>query len=125
MATVKIEVLLACLNELALHLAERFPADVDFSRHEDCYWVFRASWPLHNQPEDRTTISREISIRIGKENLANYAEYDIEKKRLAREQLDAIVERRMAEYDDGSSLKRYEVKEPFIIDVHEEWATVA
>ncbi|WP_321943000.1 hypothetical protein [Paraburkholderia tropica] len=111
------------LNQLATHLADRFPADVDYSRHEDCYWIFRASWPLHGQPEDRSTISREVTIRIGKANLANYAGYDSEKKQAALDHLDAIVKERMTKYDDGSSCKRHEDKDPFIVDVHEEWAT--
>ncbi|MET2524610.1 hypothetical protein ABXT34_15110 [Ralstonia sp. SM1884_UCD616_TZ26] len=113
---------LGTLNELALLLVPQFPAGIMYNRHEECWWIFRASWPLADQPKGFVTISREVTIRVGRDNLANYHNYDSDKKRRARDHLQQLVNQRMADYDEGRSEKQYAVLEPFIIDVQRDWA---
>jgi len=78
------------LNELADGLADLFPKDAEFWRHEDADRNFVISWRFAGQPRNLTQISREISVRWGEESVAAYPRLNADRRVAARTTFDSL-----------------------------------
>jgi hypothetical protein len=109
------------LNELADGLADLFPKDAEFWRHEDADRNFVISWRFAGQPRNLTQISREISVRLGEESVAAYPRLNADRRVAARTRLRESVSAQLANFSDGRDSPRGAVKQPFIISVPNNW----
>jgi hypothetical protein len=109
------------LNELAECLADLFPEDAEFWRHEDADRNFVISWKLAGQPKNLTQISREISVRLSEAAVAAYPRLNLDRQAAARARLRQSVSAQLDDFSDGRDSPRGAVKQPFIISVPNNW----
>ncbi|MEW9586521.1 hypothetical protein [Paraburkholderia sp. DGU8] len=104
------------LSALFDGVVDVFPPDARYSRYDDSERNFIVKWPLKGQPADKSPTSKEVSIRFSEEALHTYSGMSQEDKAAAHQILRALIQQRMAGYDEGRDVSRYGAKEPFIVD---------
>ena len=104
------------LDRIARAVEDLFPPGVTFDRFPEAARNFIAGWPLANQPEHMSQISREVSVRFSEDFLRRYEEYDEAERVHANQLVRAFIQANRQGYSEGREIIRGGLKEPFVID---------